>query len=164
MESCKILVKGEVMKIVFWGRKIEIPKAYIVIAALILLIILVLWGWYLKVNNVDVFVVSDGSSVRSNQPENIGMPVNDKNQTHSGETMPTGGSVSAAAKVTGKVNINTADVESLMSLKGIGVAKANAVIAYRQQNGPFKSIEEIMNVKGIKKATFEKIKDSISVE
>jgi competence protein ComEA len=51
-----------------------------------------------------------------------------------------------------------------MSLKGIGAVKANAVIAYRQQNGPFKSIEEIMNVKGIKKATFEKIKDSISVE
>ena len=67
-------------------------------------------------------------------------------------------------KATGKVNINTADVESLMSLKGIGAVKANAVIAYRQQNGPFKSIEEIMNVKGIKKATFEKIKDSISVE
>jgi len=152
------------MKIVFWGKKIEIPKAYIVIAALILLIILVLWGWYLKVNNVDVFVISDSSSDESNQSTIIS---NDKNQTHSGENEPTGESGSAAQNVTkaaGKVNINTADVESLMSLKGIGLVKANAVIAYRQQNGPFKSIEEIMNVKGIKKATFEKIKDNISVE
>ena len=153
------------MKIVLWERKIKIPKAYIIIAALIMLIILVLWGWYLKVNNIDVFDVSDGNSGQSSQSEISSADY--KNQTISAENGPTGGSGSAipdTAKATGKVNINTADVESLMSLKGIGAVKANAVIAYRQQNGPFKSIEEIMNVKGIKKATFEKIKDSISVE
>jgi len=155
------------MKIVFWGRKIEIPKAYIVIAALIMLIILVLWGWYLKTNNIDVFDVSDGNSDRSAQSVITKMPADDNNQTHSAENEPAGGSGSAvpdAAEVIGKININTADVESLMSLKGIGAVKANAIIAYRQQNGQFKSIEEIMNVKGIKKATFEKIKESISVE
>ncbi len=155
------------MKIVFWGRKIEIPKAYIVVSVLILLIILVLWGWYLKTNNVDVFVASNGNSGRPNQSETICMPANDKNQMHSAENMSAVGSGSAipdAAEAIEKVSINTADAERLMSLNGIGAVKANAVIAYRQQNGPFKSIEEIMNVKGIKKATFEKIKDSISVE
>lgn len=155
------------MKTVFCGGKIKIPKAYIVIAVLILLVILILWGWYLKTNNVDVFVVSDQNSDMSNQSEIIDTPANNGNQTHPDENRPEGGTGSAvteAAETAGKVNINTADIESLMTLKGIGAVKAEAIIAYREQNGPFKSIEEIMNVRGIKQATFEKIKDSITVD
>ncbi len=63
----------------------------------------------------------------------------------------------------GLVNINTADADRLMTLTGIGKSKAEKIIAYRQSNGPFKSIEDIMNVSGIKQAGFDKIKDSITV-
>lgn len=61
------------------------------------------------------------------------------------------------------VNINTATMEELMSLPGIGESKAKAIINYRTTNGPFKSIEEIMNVNGIKDAMFDKIKDFITI-
>ena len=62
-----------------------------------------------------------------------------------------------------KVNINTADIEELVKLPGIGETKAKAVIAYREAFGGFVSIEEIMEVKGIGQATYDKIKDLISI-
>ena len=61
------------------------------------------------------------------------------------------------------VNINTADSKMLMSLQGIGEAKAEAIIRYREEKGPFRTIKEIMNISGIKEAAFEKIKDDITV-
>jgi competence protein ComEA len=63
----------------------------------------------------------------------------------------------------GKININTADRETLMTLPGIGEAKADAMISYRQEHGSFSSIEEIQNISGIKNAVFSKIKDRITV-
>ena len=62
-----------------------------------------------------------------------------------------------------KVSINTANIQTLMTLSGIGEKKAEAIIEYRSKNGYFKSIEEIMNVSGIGKSIFEKIKDFIKV-
>ena len=62
-----------------------------------------------------------------------------------------------------RVNLNTATREELMTLRGIGASRADDIIHYRQEFGGFKSIEDIMNVSGIKDAAFEKIKDSITV-
>ena len=62
-----------------------------------------------------------------------------------------------------KININTAGQEKLETLNGIGSSKAQAIINYRKINGNFKAIEEIMQVKGIGQATFDKIKDEITV-
>ena len=64
---------------------------------------------------------------------------------------------------TGKINLNTASVEELDQLPGIGPAIAKAIIDYRTKNGPFKQIEDINAVKGIGDALFEKIKDQITV-
>lgn len=64
----------------------------------------------------------------------------------------------------GKVNINTADLNQLMTLSGVGNAKAQSIIDYRVQNGPFMCIEDIMNIPGIKNGLFEKIKNDITVE
>src|SRR3989344_1839610 len=61
------------------------------------------------------------------------------------------------------VNINTADLATLETLNGIGPSKAQAVIDYRTQHGPFAKIEDIMNVSGIGTATFNGIKDYITV-
>ncbi|MDO4327030.1 MAG: ComEA family DNA-binding protein [bacterium] len=61
------------------------------------------------------------------------------------------------------VDLNTADAALLQTLPGIGEAKAADIIAYRQEHGGFRSIEEIMNIAGIKEAVFQKIKDRITV-
>ncbi|MBQ6468784.1 MAG: ComEA family DNA-binding protein [Lachnospiraceae bacterium] len=63
-----------------------------------------------------------------------------------------------------KININTADAETLMTLNGIGKAKAEAVIAYREEHGSFRSVEEICKVNGIKESVFDRIRESITVE
>ena len=62
-----------------------------------------------------------------------------------------------------KININTATMEELQTLNGIGEAKAKAIIEYRNKNEKFKTIDEIKNVTGIGESAFEKIKDSITV-
>lgn len=61
------------------------------------------------------------------------------------------------------ININTASAEELMSLSGIGEKLSERIIAYREQNGPFRTIEEIMNVSGIGEGKFSAIKDRIVV-
>ena len=63
----------------------------------------------------------------------------------------------------GKININTADIYTLMSLDGIGETYAQRIIEYRETNGPFEKIEDIQNVPGIGEKRFEQIKDSITV-
>ena len=61
------------------------------------------------------------------------------------------------------VDLNTATQSELESLKGIGPAKAQAIIAYRQQHGPFQRVEDLEKVKGIGKATVEKLRDQVTV-
>lgn len=61
------------------------------------------------------------------------------------------------------VNINTAGIDQLMTLPGIGQSKASAIINYREENGKFSEISEIMNISGIKEGAFNKIKDLITV-
>ena len=75
----------------------------------------------------------------------------------SGEDLSAGGTGKA------KVNINTAGREELMTLHGIGAARADAILAYREKHGSFSRIEDIMNVEGIKEKAFAKIRDDIVV-
>lgn len=60
-----------------------------------------------------------------------------------------------------KININSASKEELMTLSGIGESKAAQILSYREENGRFKKIEDIMNISGIKEGVFAKIKDRI---
>ena len=62
------------------------------------------------------------------------------------------------------VNINTATKDELMTIPGIGESKADAIISYREQYGPFASIEDITNIAGIKEGVYNKIKDYIIVD
>ncbi len=61
------------------------------------------------------------------------------------------------------ININTAPSAVLQRLNGIGLVKARAIVAYREENGAFSSVDELINVKGIGEATLEKIRDDITV-
>lgn len=75
--------------------------------------------------------------------------------------------ISAAGKsgvsANGKVNINTASREELKTLNGIGDTRAGNILAYRESNGPFGSIEDLMKVEGIKEGVYNKLKDDITV-
>lgn len=62
------------------------------------------------------------------------------------------------------ININTASEDLLCEVHGIGKVLSQRIIEYRETNGPFSSVEELMNVKGIGEATFEEMKPYISVE
>lgn len=63
----------------------------------------------------------------------------------------------------GKININTATINELMTLTGIGESKAKLIIEYRTQNGNFKDIKDIMKVKGISETLFSKFKENITI-
>ena len=70
---------------------------------------------------------------------------------------------SSAEELFGKVNINTASLEELTLLSGIGEGRAAEIIRYREENETFAQIEDIMQVSGIGEKTFEEIKDKITV-
>lgn len=68
------------------------------------------------------------------------------------------------AKDDGKVNLNTATKEELQTLPGIGEAKAQSIVAWREEHGSFTQIEDIMKIEGIKEGVFSKIKDCVKVQ
>ncbi|HKB13783.1 MAG TPA: helix-hairpin-helix domain-containing protein [Vicinamibacterales bacterium] len=72
-------------------------------------------------------------------------------------------STAAAKAAVGVVNINTATVAELDALPGIGAKTAALIVEYRQKNGPFKKIEELMNVRGVGEKNFLKLKPQITV-
>jgi len=68
-----------------------------------------------------------------------------------------------AAKPAGPVNLNSATLEDLATLPGIGEKTAAKILEYREKNGPFKKVEELMNVQGIGEKSFLKLKPQITV-
>ena len=69
----------------------------------------------------------------------------------------------SAASSEDAVNLNTASRDQLMTLPGIGASKADSIIRYREETGPFASPEDVMNISGIKESVYSKIKDRITV-
>ncbi|MDY7561387.1 helix-hairpin-helix domain-containing protein [Pseudomonas sp. CCC3.2] len=72
--------------------------------------------------------------------------------------------VATQAEPSAKINLNTADAETLQKeLSGIGSAKANAIVAYREANGEFASVDELLEVKGIGKAILDKNREQLGI-
>ncbi|MBE5882109.1 MAG: ComEA family DNA-binding protein [Lachnospiraceae bacterium] len=84
-------------------------------------------------------------------------------RVQSTDTMQSDALPENAGSSDGRVNINTADLEQLCTIPGIGQTRAQSIITYREQNGAFGCVEDIMKVSGIKDGLFEKIKDKIKV-
>ena len=80
-----------------------------------------------------------------------------------GQQIAVPGIVSSSHVNAGRVNINTASVSEFETLPGIGPTMAQAIVDYRIQYGPFLGIQDILNVPGIGQATFERIKDYLTV-
>lgn len=70
----------------------------------------------------------------------------------------------AVSQVQQVVNINTADAETLTKLKGVGIKKAEAIIAWREANGGFTSVEQLLEVKGIGVAILDENRNSLRIE
>ena len=62
------------------------------------------------------------------------------------------------------VNINTADKQTLMTVKGVGERRADAIIQYRQKHGPFKSVDQLTQINGIGRSLIEANRDTLSVK
>lgn len=151
--------------------KIVMPKWAKAISILLVFVAAVCLGLLLESLRNDAF------RVESVSVENI-----DAQSASENEAMPemTASATEAAAEIAasteasysvssdmvndGKININTASKELLMEINGIGESLATRIIEYRTQNGPFESIEEIVNVSGIGQKKLENMRDMICVE
>lgn len=105
-------------------------------------------------------LLEDGQQITvltRDETDNTGTGIPEINETDSG------GAAGGSDTKTEKVNLNTADKEALMSLGGIGEARAEAILAYRQEHGMFASAEEIMQIDGIGEKLYGKLKDRIAV-
>jgi len=81
-----------------------------------------------------------------------------------GQSQTPAPSQAMATTKAGKVNLNTADALTIQrELSGIGEAKAQAIVAYREANGPFSSVEEVLEVKGIGKSILDKNRDQLDI-
>ncbi|MDD9819054.1 MAG: ComEA family DNA-binding protein [Gammaproteobacteria bacterium] len=80
------------------------------------------------------------------------------------ETAPEMTPETASETIPATVNINTADAATLALIKGIGQAKARAIVSYREENGEFKSIDELADVRGIGPVIIEKNREFLTVE
>lgn len=97
---------------------------------------------------------------------NLAVELRDQQQVYvprQGEVAPMAPAVGGGGAPAGPVNINTATAAELEALSGVGPKTAEAIVEYREANGPFESIEDIVNVPGIGEGTFEKIRDKITV-
>ena len=131
------------------------------------------------VNKPDVYTLPPGSLVKDAVAKasgataeadldhvNLALKLSDQMQVYvprKGEAVATPKASSGSATLSAPININTANLEELDQLPGIGPSLARTIIDYRTQNGPFKTIEAINDVKGIGDALFAKIKGSITV-
>ena len=73
------------------------------------------------------------------------------------------GSGTSGSSGSGRVSINRAGKEELLTLPGIGETKADAILDYREKHGRFSAVEELMQVEGIKEGTYNKLKDKIEL-
>ena len=114
-------------------------------------------------------LTEDAAGERVNQArlltdgEELYIPTRDEVLSASAQTpvLPEGATQDTSAD--DRININTADADTLTGLNGIGKSRAEAIIAWREENGGFTSIEEIKNIDGIAEKTYEKLKDRITV-
>ena len=119
-----------------------------------------------EVQNPGVFILSEGARVADALRAAGGLTTDaDQSAINQARKLRDGVQVHVPqmGESSQRININTADVWLLDALPGIGETLAERIIEFRIENGPFESIDDLKKVKGIRKATFEKIEDKITV-
>lgn len=111
-------------------------------------------GAQLVVDQQFIYVLTKAEAAKQEQEPAVTLPVTESATTQG----------AAPTSVTeDKININTADITQLTTLAGIGQKKAEAIISYREENGPFKALEDLQEVSGIGEKTVEKLRPSITI-
>jgi competence protein ComEA len=116
----------------------------------------------------DVIVMAGGFTKEADQTKvNLAAKVHDEMVIYvpmRGETnVPLLSSAGSSLEEKQKIDINTASLEEIEQLQGIGPTKAAAIIAYREEHGPFRKIEDLLNVAGIGEKSLEKMKEQIII-
>jgi competence protein ComEA len=119
----------------------------------------------------DVLAAAGGATTDADLDRiNLAATVEDGQQVYVprvGEPMPPaapgGGSGPAPDEAAGPVNLNTADAIELETLPGVGPATAEAIIAHRDEHGPFESADELLDVPGIGQAKLDRLRDLVTV-
>ncbi len=121
---------------------------------------------WLSVNEEVAEALTGGIEARPDAVEN--KPAADEAAVPSVQPNEPGAPVSmdrpSAVDAQGRIELNQASVELLDDLPGIGPAKAQAIIDYRTAHGPFRAVEQLMEVKGIGQKTFDKLRDKVWIE
>lgn len=116
-----------------------------------------------KINDEMVIIIYSKDQVKNfEKTKEIEKQVQEKCTKNEEYSLNNDACIKTESIMTGKVNINTATKEELMSLQGIGESKANDIIKYRETNGNFNSIEDIKKVTGIGESVFASIKENIT--
>lgn len=114
---------------------------------------------YVENNNNCPSTINDACIIKNDTTS-----INNKNvSTKKSSSTNTSQKTNTSNTTSSIVNLNTATLEELQTLSGIGESKALAIIEYREKNGEFKTVDELTNVSGIGESTVEKIKDNITV-
>lgn len=134
-----------------------------------------------EVKNPDVYEIEDGSIIRdlinlagglTGEANTDGINRAEKLRGNQLIVIPNKSDIASGSVInqnasttndSGVININTAPLEELKKITGVGDVKAQSIIDYRDKNGGFKSIEELKNIDGIGSKTFEKIKDQVGI-
>lgn len=117
-------------------------------------------GQMINIPSIESVMEQNGGQLPQQNLANI---VDITSGASNGDTSGSSGGTSGNSSGGAKVNINTASVSELTTIPGIGESKANKIISYRTEHGRFNSIEDIMNISGIKEGLFNKVKDYICV-
>ena len=134
--------------------KIENSQIYHLIG--IFLVIIILGG----VAGIIYKISCEAGSGSARQSSNVKIQSNNNQAI---EIINSNSSTTSSQPQNAKININTADQQSLETLPGIGLVKAQAIIDYRLKSGNFKTKKDIIKVKGIGEKTYEKIEDKIEI-
>ncbi|NCC87412.1 MAG: ComEA family DNA-binding protein [Clostridia bacterium] len=134
-------------------------EIYLVSFALVLLAVILLYDLY-SIPELSPAVVKKTAGI-SNYSDTTSQYIEDTQ--HEVLTQPIKSEQTVSSSTSKIININTANVQELTTLNGIGEVKANAIINYRTENGYYNSVDELINVKGIGEKTIDKIRTNITV-
>ena len=117
-----------------------------------------------KVQDEMVIIIYSRDEVSNfREVKEIEKQVNDKCSQVDENSLINNACIESSTNTPSKISINTATLEELMTLPGIGESKAKDIINYRETNGPFTSIEDLLKIKGIGESILAKIKENITL-
>ncbi|HOQ75083.1 MAG TPA: helix-hairpin-helix domain-containing protein [Thermoclostridium sp.] len=153
------------MRIRIGKLELKIPWEYLAALLIILLALTILLVW--KANHErgeTIRIMSEQTPLAAGKPSGTSMPYDDDSYYDVPDVDDEESKPGREPPGTLRVNINKAGMDELVALPYIGEVKARAVIEYREEHGPFNSIEDLLNVKGIGPKTLERIRDYIVLE